>query len=71
MFKEPCNKCKNKPELYQNGRCSCSCHKQENQNDLISCAEKIVILYANITGRDEQHRAEFRQKVTKILKPYF
>ena len=40
-----------------------------SEEDRISeTAERIVIDYANLSGRDIEHRAEFRERVIKHLK---
>ncbi len=40
-------------------------HKQEGITETI---ERIVILYANYSGRDSIHRASFRNEVEKIIR---
>ena len=41
-----------------------ACRKSVNTDEL---TERIVIEYANIIGRDSEHRAEFRQTVNKLI----
>ncbi len=52
------------------GKCDCECHKKID-NIIIETAEKIVIEYANLSGRETANRAEFRNNVIKILKQTF
>lgn len=39
----------------------------KKENHLIETAELIVIDYANFSGRESAHRAEFREKVIKHI----
>ena len=40
---------------------------QTHYDILSEIAERIVIDYANLSGRDIQHRAEFRKRIMKHL----
>ena len=41
--------------------------RQTNYNIISEIAERIVIDYANLSGRDIEQRAEFRERVIKHL----
>ncbi len=42
-------------------------HVEIQFDKVTEAIERIVILYANYTGRESKHRAAFRHDVTKVL----
>ena len=46
--------------------------KKEKQYDILAeITERIVIDYANLSGRESEHRAEFREKVLEYLSNFY
>ena len=48
------------------GKTDCS-NMTPLQKEIVETAERIVIDYANLSGRESEHRAEFREKVISHL----
>jgi hypothetical protein len=44
---------------------------QTHHDPIIECAERIVIDYANLSGRETANRAEFRKRVIEHLRKFF
>jgi len=42
-----------------------------DENKVIELAEYIVIIYANLSGRDSENRAVFRHKVIETITDFF